>query len=184
MNISLEDITARYLNVRIAAIPTPPQETLLWLSKLLHNIRRRLYCRRLPLRSPPLSNASLTVEEAKIVRQLSPNDRLLYERLHAIWIPLRGFHASDRSLGAHLSEVEVRRHVGAHVLVGIVRQVREPLQSVVDERLEILNRSLRSRREPRDLCRRKTRGTTVLLSWGQPQSKALSTINCSQRRPR
>lgn len=89
-----------------------------------------------------------TVIEAEVVGELSPDDPLLNEGLHSIRVPPGSLNAHHRRLRAHLPQVEVRRHVRAHVLVGVVGEVREALHSGFDEGLEVIARALRPRLEP------------------------------------
>ena len=114
------------------------------------------------MRVPRFLGSLLTVKEAQVVAQFSSDYPLLHERLHAVWKPPRGFHSHDRGLCAHLPHVEVRRHVRAHVLVGVVGKVREAFQPAVDEGLEVVTRRLRSRNEPGDLCRRRDQKTVFV----------------------
>ena len=94
----------------------------------------------------------LTVVEAEVVRKLSPDDPLFHEGLDAVRVSLRRLHAHHRCLRAHLAEVEVRRHVGAHVLVGVVGKIHEALDARGEEGLEVGACSLGSGLEPGDFC--------------------------------
>lgn len=94
-----------------------------------------------------------TIVEAEVVGQLSPDDALLHEGFDSVRVSPRRLHAHHRGLGAHLPEVEIRRHVGAHVLVWVVGQIREALDARVDEGLEVGAGPLRSWLEPADLWR-------------------------------
>lgn len=118
------------------------------------------------VRAPRFLGGVLTVEEAEVVAQLSSDNPLLHERLHAVGKPPRGFHSHDRGLCAHLPHIEVRRHVRAHILVGVVGKVREAFQPAFDEGLEVVTRRLRSRNKPGYLCRRRDQ-KTVFVRVGQ-----------------
>ncbi len=96
----------------------------------------------------------ITVVEAEVVRKLSSDHPLLHKGLDAVGVPLRRLHAHHRRLRAHLAEVEVCRHVGADVLVGVVGEVREALDPCVEEGLEVGAGSLGSGLQPSDFCAR------------------------------